>query len=164
WLIIDEDIAIRSCVLILLRISGDRRAHLLHHDLPLALADGDNARIVIVIPGGERRGGNRQQCNSDQDLSLHCFVTSFSSSSRLTPPRSMAFGTFWPASICTPNVVFPFGPVSVMRYLPGARSMRVGVDFFSSLRSTGVLFFSFTILSMSPHGDAERSRAPLPGA
>src|SRR3954453_4869095 len=57
---------------------------------------------------------------------------------------------------------FPFVSDIVMVYLPGSSLMLVGVDLSSSLMSIA-LPFSSTILSSSPHGDAESSRRPLFG-
>src|SRR2546430_5534517 len=58
--------------------------------------------------------------------------------------------------------VLSAGPLMVTRYLPAARTSRVGVERLSSFRAICCLLRSSTILSMSPHGDAERSSAPCP--
>src|SRR6202007_2699681 len=105
WMIIVEDITICSFVVVFFGMRSDRRAHFLDHELPLPFFDSGDAGIVVVVPRRERGRRNRQQRNRENSVSLHCFVTSFSSSSRFTPPRSTAFGTFWPASIWTSNVV-----------------------------------------------------------
>src|SRR5205823_14703135 len=144
--IVDGERSLRACLVALIRLGGDGRAHSLDDNLPFARAGGIDSGLVVVVP--RRHRGGRDEERYDGNRSLHGFDTSFSSSSKFTPPKSTVFGrVMWPASTTTSNVVvFPAGPLIVTRYLPGARSSRVGVERLSSFSVICCLLRSSTIL------------------
>src|SRR5262249_12760689 len=85
--VVDEDRAVGARLVALLRIAVDGPGHLLDDGLPLALAHGVEAGIVVVVPRRERRGRGEEDNGAQRARASHGFWISFWSSLRSTLPR-----------------------------------------------------------------------------
>ncbi len=99
--VVDEDRTVGARSVVLLRIAADGRCHLLYDETPVACMRGIHPGVVVVVPRRERgsRAEERDGAHGKRTRQSHCLSTSFSSSSRFTPPRSIFFEVSLPASI-----------------------------------------------------------------